>query len=120
MLALFRGKVRAKLKDFCNRKMANYENKITKYKAALFGNMETCHNIYNYEDFASSIPMKFEDDVFTAPIGYDNILNVDYGDYMKLPPVEEQGVKLDHIVKIDTERSYTDYKGVLYCKKISK
>ena len=36
---------------------------------------------------------------------------------MKMPPIEEQGVKLDHIVKLSVNEPYEKFKGVLYCVK---
>lgn len=60
--------------------------------------MRTCIEVpgYNKEDFASAaaykdtIMMKFCDDVFPAPAGYDEILTNLYGDYMELPPEEKR------------------------------
>lgn len=45
---------------------------------------------YKKELFKDSIDLNFEDGVFKAPAMYDEILTVLYGDYMKLPPVEQQ------------------------------
>jgi len=44
------------------------------------------------EDFASAIDWDFEDFKFPVPVGYDRFLKVMYGDYMKLPPIEERGL----------------------------
>ena len=40
--------------------------------------------------FDKAIPMKFEDEYFNVPIGYDQYLKQIYGDYMKLPPLEKR------------------------------
>ena len=40
-----------------------------------------------YDDY---IMQQFEDCEFRIPKGYDTILRVQYGDYMKLPPIEQQ------------------------------
>ncbi len=42
------------------------------------------------EDFEDFILVKFEGLDFRAPIGYDRILKNIYGDYMQLPPKEQQ------------------------------
>lgn len=42
-------------------------------------------------DFKTKTRLKFEEEVFDVPNGYDNILKTIYGDYMKLPPVEKRG-----------------------------
>lgn len=41
-------------------------------------------------DYENAIDVQFEDGVFKAPSGYDNILRTIYGDYMQLPPLKEQ------------------------------
>jgi len=46
-----------------------------------------------HEVFAESIPIEFEGEYFSAPIGYDYYLKHRFGDYMKLPPKNEQ---VDH------------------------
>ena len=97
--------------------MAKYEGKKTKYKAHFYGNLNRCRRIYPAEIFEKTIPMIFEYDTFSVPVGYDYFLSKFYGDYMKMPPVEKRGVKLDKLVKIDTDNSYLDYKGVYYCVK---
>ena len=40
--------------------------------------------------FASSVNKKFEGKDYPVPIGYDGYLTTVYGDYMKLPPVDER------------------------------
>lgn len=42
------------------------------------------------EVYSKTIDVKFEDDYFSAAIGYDEYLTNLYGDYMKLPPVEKR------------------------------
>ncbi len=42
------------------------------------------------EDVAYPIKMAFEDGEFNVPNGYHNVLTSIYGDYMKLPPIEQQ------------------------------
>lgn len=36
--------------------------------------------------FAESIPIEFEGELFSAPVGYDMFLKTHYGEYMQLPP----------------------------------
>ena len=117
ILFLIRGKTRERYKKFCLRYMARYEGKNTKYKAHFYGNLNRCRRIYPAEVFEKTIPMQFETDTFSVPVGYDYFLKKFYGDYMKMPPVEKRGVKLDKLAKIDTEHSYLDYKGTYYCVK---
>ena len=117
ILTVMPKRVRKAYKQFCHRRMGQYENKKTKYKAFFFGNLRACKRLYPAEGFESTILMQFEDDEFSVPSGYDFFLRKRYGDYMKMPPEDQRGVKLDKVTKIDTERSYLEYKGTYYCKK---
>lgn len=110
-LFLFRGKLRNRIKQICNRGMTKYEkgDKHTGGIAGLYGNMDICRNVFPKECFEGTVQVPFEDDIFTAPVGYDRFLQIEYGDYMQMPPKEEQGCKLEHILKIDTENSYKKY-----------
>lgn len=46
--------------------------------------------IFNSDDFSERVLHPFEDTQFYIPKGYDHVLRVDYGEYMKLPPIEQQ------------------------------
>lgn len=45
---------------------------------------------YKKEDIRSFIWVDFENESMPIPVGYENILKHEYGDYMKLPPEEER------------------------------
>lgn len=117
VLSLIRGKVREKIKNYCFREMIKYEGIDTKYRAMFYGNSGNCKRVYPAEYFEGTVLHQFEDAEFCVPEKYDEYLTFRYGDYMQLPPIEEQGVKLDHLLKIDTENSYLNYRGKLYCVK---
>ena len=51
---------------------------------------------YKYEWFKDSVELSFEDNMFKAPVGYDGVLKVLYGDYMCLPPAEKQVTHHDY------------------------
>lgn len=58
--------------------------------------------------YGEGVPMKFEDIEVIAPSEYDKLLTSVYGDYMRLPPVEQQ--QGHHYVEaIDFEKSYKEY-----------
>ena len=42
------------------------------------------------ECYQRAIPMSFEQYSFNVPIGYDDVLKANFGDYMKLPPIESR------------------------------
>ena len=114
VLSVIKGDTRERLKDFCRRSMARYENKATRKKALLFS-YKSCQRLYRSEWFTKKTELPFEGEPYSVPVGYKQFLTAVYGDYMKLPPVEQQGIKLEHIIKYDTEKSYKEYKGTLYC-----
>lgn len=51
------------------------------------------NGIYNKNDIFPLIKKEFEGKMYNVPNKYDKILTVIYGDYMKLPPIEE---RVDH------------------------
>ncbi len=46
--------------------------------------------LYKKEWFSKQILHKFEEYEFYIPLGYDYILREEFGDYMKLPPIEQR------------------------------
>lgn len=84
---------------FCSR-----ENIYTHLNKALTGCSDskyvtsfTYHNyrrsppsLFEKKDFCECSSMKFEQFQLPVPIGYDNILRLQYGDYMKLPPKDQR------------------------------
>ncbi len=46
--------------------------------------------VFEREEYNEKIPMPFEDAEFFAPAAYDSILRKEYGDYTKLPPLEDR------------------------------
>lgn len=49
--------------------------------------------MWDAADFSASVDISFEDDVFSAPVGYANILEQSYGDYMTPPPMRKRNEK---------------------------
>lgn len=49
------------------------------------------HAVYPAEDFKEQIFVDVEGFKFPIPNGYDRLLTIMYGDYMKFPPVEDRG-----------------------------
>ena len=64
-------------------------------------------NVFNYNDFKETCEMPFEDTTIAVPIGYDNYLKKDFGDYMKLPPESKRVCHNPAI--LDLEKSYLTY-----------
>ena len=53
-------------------------------------NRDNKQEIFPTEDFSDYMLLPFEDQQFYVASGYDNILTVIFGDYMKIPPKEKQ------------------------------
>lgn len=49
-----------------------------------------CREIYEKEWFKQTVELEFEGRKYWAPVGYHNVLTMCFGDYMKLPPAEQQ------------------------------
>ena len=74
----------------------------------LGGASKFSRSIFPAAMLAESVQLSFGDREFSAPGQYDGILQVLYGDYMTLPPVEERKCK-EHALLVDLTRSYEHY-----------
>ena len=63
--------------------------------------------------------VKFEDIQINIPVGAQAYMQAIYGDYMRIPPKEQQHVR-HNTVFIDLDNSYQNYKGKYFCFKIKK
>ena len=64
---------------FCWRRLENLKKPRKSYNA-----------IFDYKDFSEMEFVQFEDTEIAIPKGYHGYLSKDFGDYMKLPPVEKR------------------------------
>ena len=62
-------------------------------------------NIYSRVDWAETIWLPFENIMMPVPKGYDNVLRVPFGEYMKFPPVDKRGGW--HALEFDAETPYS-------------
>lgn len=62
--------------------------------------------IFPAEWFQTTIEVDFEDTKINLPVGYDQYLTAQFGDYMKLPPVQE---RCTHAGTVHLDIPYTDY-----------
>lgn len=65
-------------------------------------------NVYNKEDFEETIWVPFEYLKAPIPKGYDGILKVVFGDYMKFPPKEERGLRHRGCFSFNPDVSYKE------------
>lgn len=116
ILTIISNTTKRKLINYFLNRVLLYEGQNTEYLYVVNGNVELMRDLHKRRLFDQIVMKKFEKDLFPIPQGYDEWLTTRYGDYMKLPPDDEQGIKLDHFIKIDLLRSYEYYKGKYYCK----
>ena len=57
---------------------------------AMWMTMNAKRNIFSREYFEKSVSVEFNGEMFAAPAGYLTLLKNYYGDFMKLPPVDQQ------------------------------
>lgn len=65
-------------------------------------------NVFSESSFRCRTKLLFEGREYPAPAEYDAVLRQLYGDYMQIPPPEEQALK-QHAILIDLENSYEQY-----------
>ena len=64
-------------------------------------------SIYDKKDFEETLYLPFENLRVPVPKGYEGILTVQWGDYMKFPPIEQRVPK--HRAEFDMDTPYVEY-----------
>lgn len=112
LLSVIPAKMRNSMRKYAFKNMTKYEGMRTEHVFFAIGQLKVMKECYKREWFAGGEYMKFKDGKFPVPKGYKDFLRKRYGeDYMKLPPKEEQGVKLNDIVAWDASMSYLEYEN---------
>lgn len=75
----------------------------------LGGASKYSRSVFPSDYLGKSVLMQFEAAQFPVPEKYDELLTVLYGDYMKIPPVDERKCK-EHAILVDLTHSYEHYK----------
>lgn len=106
--------IRYSIWSFAEKKMSKYSinecDKITELCAGPY----YMKNEYPKSAFIRPVYKEFEYCMMPLPTGYDKYLSMAFGDYMNLPPKEEQKPHHD-ITFLDLDNSYKKYKGIEYC-----
>lgn len=111
-------KSRTKIWKWCEREMAQYNWDECEYVTELVGSVKGMLIKHPKERFEKIVYKDFEGHKIPVMEGYDEYLKLIFGDYMKLPPVDQRVAKHNAIIDLDTP--YIKYKGILYCKEVNK
>jgi lipopolysaccharide cholinephosphotransferase len=90
-------KSRARIWQLAERKMSKYDFDSTDKTTELVTRWQYMVNEYPHECFAGSTEVEFEGYKMPAPADYDTYLRMAFGNYMELPPKEEQVPKHDAV-----------------------
>lgn len=86
ILRLDKKKIMLKVKEVND----NYSNDNSKFIGCTSSLYNSIKNRHKKEWYSARVLVDFEGHKFYAPVGYDSILKQMYGDYMQLPPKEQQ------------------------------
>jgi lipopolysaccharide cholinephosphotransferase len=83
-----------------------------------YGSEYVCNSVFTGDNlskrirparcYTSVLDHAFEAIEVKIPVGYDELLTVQYGDYMKFPPIEARGARHSDII-FDPDTPYTEY-----------
>ena len=109
LLSVFRTKaVRDKIWIYSEKQIKKYSFSKAKYIRHL--GLE----LFKKEWFDDVLYVDFEGYKMPIPIGYDEVLKSEFGDYMQLPKLEDRK-PITKVIFYDLENSYEKYKGIYYC-----
>ncbi len=88
---------------------SRYETSPTKHvSVAVLTLHDVSNNYFWAEDFDTTVMAEFENMSFPIPAGYDRVLKILFGEYMKLPPKEQRGLWHSNVI-FNADISYKDY-----------
>lgn len=108
-------KLRYKIWKRAEKKMTKHNWDDVDYVTELIGSVKGMLLKHPKEWFNSSVLVNFEDTEMPIMKGYEQYLDLIFGDYMQLPPENERIAKHD-TVYININEPYTKYKGIHYLK----
>lgn len=110
-------KARYKVWHFAQKQMSKYPLKDANIAKELCVWYEVMVRDYPAWIFKDVVYREFEGIQVPLPVGYDEYLRMAFsGDYMQLPPKEQQ-IPKHEVTFYDLDNSYKKYKGIYYCKQ---
>ena len=114
-LSVFRSDhIRYKIWKRAERRMAKYPLEQCQTVASLVEGATIMRQHFPKSWFEHPQELLFEGHPMPVPDHVEDYLRISYGDYMQLPPEEEQ-IFRHNAVFIDLQHSYQQYKGIYYC-----
>lgn len=107
-------KLRYNISKFAEKNMSKYPIEECDKVTELCAGPNYMKNEYPKSAFESSIYKEFEECMMPIPVGYNEYLNMAFGDYMTLPS-QDKRISHHDIIFLDLENSYKKYKGIKYC-----
>lgn len=109
-------KGRCRVWRFCERRMTRYRIADCDRITELCSGPRYMQNELPAEAFRGQTRLSFEGHMLPVMNGYEDYLSIVFGDWRSLPPEDKRVCHHEH-EKLDTERSYKEYRGVYYCVK---
>lgn len=107
-------KLRYRIWSFAQKQMSKYSIEECDKITELCAGPHYMKNEYPKAAFREPVYKEFEGCMMPIPTDYDKYLLIAFGNYMALPPKEEQ-IPHHDIIFLDLDNSYKKYKGVKYC-----
>ena len=104
---MYKGKRRVKSREKLLKKITRYDD-CTDYQMIGIETMGTLNILYPSDIMNEFVKLEFEDSTYMCVKQYKKALELLYGDYMTLPPVEERDWK-HHPIILDFEKEYSDF-----------
>ena len=109
ILLLLPNKLKIKIWKYCEKQMSKYKICDSEKITELCSGPKYMQNEYPKEIFQDPVYKKFENLSIPLPSNYDLYLKMAFGDYMKIPDLENQKPHHD-IIFMDLENSYKTHK----------
>ncbi len=98
---------------FCEKQMSKYPIDQCNYITELCSGPHYMQKEYPKDAFDHAIRRSFEGHQLPIPVGYDTYLSMAFGDYMQIPPKDQQICHHEYEY-LDMHNSYKKYRGVWY------
>lgn len=94
------------IRNYAEKKMCKWNNKLDN-KYVVPSTIIACHRYYSSDIFDELVYLEFQGKKYSGFKKYDEVLKVNYENYMELPPAEER-VWSHHPILIDFEHNYEE------------